>query len=199
MRRGPIWAVAALALLAACGDGDDDGATAAPIVVEGASESAAAGDGATSDVEAASSTDEELALEFADCMRAEGIDYVDPDVDADGSVDLLSGFANLTPGEDDEAAQAAFDVCGDLLEGSSLLPDAAGAEANEEVLLEFARCLRAEGLDVDDPDVNALGGGTVTPQSLFGPNFDPFDPANEPVLEVCAPIMADAGLGPGAG
>ncbi|MEM8904854.1 MAG: hypothetical protein AAGF02_14225 [Actinomycetota bacterium] len=203
MRRGVTLALAALALLAACGDGDDDGVTAAPIVVEGAesaSGGAASGDDGSGDA-APAADDEALALEFADCMRAEGIDYVDPDIGADGSVDLLSGFANVDPTEGQDEAQAAFDVCGEILDGSTLLPDGSEAVANEDALLEFAQCLRDQGLDVEDPDVNAIGGGGGGggPQALFGENFDPFDPDNQPMLEVCAPIMADAGLGPGAG
>ncbi|MEM9036907.1 MAG: hypothetical protein AAGA99_16615 [Actinomycetota bacterium] len=200
MKRATLLLLPAAALLAACGGGDsDESVSAAPIVVEGGDTDAAApAEGAT----VVSSTDEELALEFAQCLRDEGIDASDPEVGADGSIDLLSIFGDIEPGSVSDAQQAAGEACAELLEGTNLLPEQNDLAASEEALLEFAQCLRDEGIDVQDPDVNAIGGGGGAgaggPQGLFGDAFDLADPDVEAAVQVCAPIMADSGLGPGA-
>lgn len=191
-------------LLAACGGGDGDETAGAPAIeIEGATTASAdtapsaAGDSAAAPTDD-TPTDEELSLQFAECMRDEGIDFVDPEVGADGSIDLQSGFQNIDPADGQDAALDAFEACDDILAGTSLLPTAEGAALNEEALLDFAACLRDEGLDVTDPDVNALGGGAVTPTALFGENFNPGDPDTQAAVQACVSILADAGLGPGA-
>lgn len=185
---------------AACGGDDDDAVSAVPVVVENVDDAAEPATDTEADTDAGTDTDtgsgaaaptssdEELALEFADCMRDEGIDFADPVVAADGSVDLFGGFDEDTPPPPQDEAQIAFEVCGDILDGTTLLPNVDDILANEEAFLEFARCLRDEGLDVDDPDLSNLGGG---PQAIFGENFDPDDPSQQDAIQVCAPIMAN--------
>lgn len=200
----------ALAALAAGACSSDDAATASPaIVVEGTASSSAPADGqdAGADQETdgqtagAASTDEELALEFAACMRSEGIDFDDPIVNADGSIDLLRGGGPGGDGGPDEATRAAFEVCGPIIQGASFLPGDGDVTEIEDQLLEFAECLREQGLDVDDPDLSEGfgagrdGGG---PAGLFGDGFDPSDPANAEAIEACQSLFA-GGFGPRAG
>ena len=91
----------ALALgTAACGSGGDATVEAAPLIVVEGSDAAdtepADADASVDEPDADATgtppeqTDEELALEFTECMRDEGVDLPDPTVNADGSIELLS-------------------------------------------------------------------------------------------------------------
>lgn len=202
MKRILLLLLGVTLLAAACGGDDGETAAATPaVVVENAGsattdttpaeEVETADDTPTDDsadpVEvAADATDEELALAFAECMRAEGIDFPDPIVAADGSVTLIdvSNPSDLPFDPNDPAFDAATDVCGPLLQGASFLPGADGDLTEvEDDLLAFASCLRDLGFDVDDPDLsNGFAGG---PAGLFGENFDPTDPANADAVSEC--------------
>lgn len=209
MKRNTLTSLAALSAaglaLVACGGSDSDAISAVPELVQsadtgdtGGSGEAAAAEQPDTDATASSRSDEDAALEFAQCMRDEGIDYVDPQIGADGSIDLVSGFSNIDPSDTAAAddARAAFEVCGKVLDGTSLLPDQSQLEANEEALLEFAQCLRDEGIDVNDPDIGSFGESQARgPGALFGPSFDMSNPDVQAAAQTCAPIMADSGLG----
>lgn len=167
---------------AASGAGDD---SSADIVVstEGADPEP------TSDV-----SEEELALQFAQCMRDEGIDnWPDPATNADGSIDISGGGA-VGPGPASEVAfgsdevQAAIPTCGPIIAGASFLPNngqGLSTEAQDQ-LLAFAQCLRDEGVDVSDPD---LSGGAA---GLLDWEFDAEDPANADAIEACQTLFAGA-------
>ena len=145
-------------------------------------------------------TDEEQALAFAECMRDEGIDWPDPSTSADGSTDLLGGqtLAQVA-GSSPEATQAAADVCAPLLEGASFLPGSGSGTfdaESQDAFVEFAECLREEGLEVSDPDFSAGGNPLV---GLFGPGFDPNDPDNAAAIDACSGIFAGTPVGDAAG
>lgn len=189
-------AVAAGLLLAACGS-DDAGNSATPQVVSG-NGAATGGDGASAAAASSDVSDEELALEFAECMRGEGVDWPDPITLADGSIDLLGGQGPeaITGGDGtvDDATQAAIDTCSPIIEGSSLLPGADDIDAEtQDQLLEFAQCLRDNGVDVDDPDLSVIGTGRG-PAAMFGPDFDPSDPTTQDAIGACQSLFA-GGLG----
>jgi hypothetical protein len=134
-----MLAVAGLAvlLLTGCGssDSDDDGVA-----------SLTGGDATTNDQDF-----EQQAQEWAQCMRDQGLDVPDPEVDEDGGVQF-----KVTGGEADrDAMQKATEKCG--------MPP--GAELSEEdraemqdAALEFAQCLRDMGYDVPDPDFSDMDG-----------------------------------------
>jgi len=202
----------------ACG-GSEDSSDANVIVVEGASnasestttvgdaaDSTDSDDDATS-AEADSSSDseeaitqgseEEQALAFAACMRDEGIDFPDPEVSADGSVDFFGG-AGGRDGDgggfrDDPNFQSAIDACGNLIEGASFLPDADDNAEREDTFLVAAKCLREQGIDVPDPDFS--GGGGPGAGGPFGADFDPDDPATADAIEACQDVFAGLGQG----
>ncbi len=137
-------------------------------------------------------TEEELALQFADCMRSEGLDWPDPTTQADGSIDITGGVIGAGPDSPvdvrSDESRAALDVCGPIVAGASFLPNAGNGLDTEtqDQLLEFSQCLRDNGVDVDDPDFS--GGGLPT-GGLFG-DFDPEDPANADAIEVCQTLFA---------
>lgn len=199
-----IALLAGVALVAAACGGTDDSDEAAVIVVETADNTAAADtdssstDADTSDDAGSSGNDEEQALEFAQCMRDEGIDFPDPIVNADGSVDFFGGAGGRGDGggfQNDAGFQDAIDGCGSLIEGASFLPNQGDFTEQEDTFLEAAECLRDEGIDVADPDFgNGAGGG-----GPFGADFDPDDPATAAAIDACQDVFTALGLGQGGG
>jgi hypothetical protein len=189
--RWPAAAVVALAVgLAACGGGGDgaEAVSAAPVVAEPQQDQAVSTD------EATEATDEERALEFAQCMRDNGVDFPDPVINADGSIDL---GGNVTPGSIDPTSDTfsdAVEVCGPIVAGASFLPGANVDETEQQAnLLAFAECLRGLGYDVIDPvlsDIQAGGPGALV--RAFGENFDPTDPANADAVQECQGQVAGA-------
>ena len=133
-------------------------------------------------------------------MRDNGVpDFEDPIVNADGSVE----FVGVGPGaggdaEPDPALFDAFEVCAELIEEVTFGAGGSRFDLNEiqDTLVEFAACLRENGLDVDDPDLSGLFGGNredggtpavpTGPESLFGDRVDFEDPDNEVIFEKCA-------------
>ena len=164
--------VASLLLFAACsggGGGNDDVAS-----LSGDGDQAADA-GTTGDGEQAIT--EEAALEFAECMRENGVeDFPDPVVDADGNVNF--GFGPGGGGDDEgpafdvEAAGAAQEVCSELLEGFALGGGGGGFADNPELqdaLVGYTDCLRDEGLDVGDLEIGQGGQDGQAPGDGQGP------------------------------
>lgn len=194
--RNPLILLLALALMAtACGSTAEATVEAAPLIVVEGSEAPdvdASVDGPDATDTPTDQTNEELALEFTQCMRDEGVDLPDPTVNADGSVDLFQpgAISNIDP--DDPAVANAVEVCGDLIAGASFLPGAGLDQSEiEDRLLGFAQCLRDLGFDVDDPDLS--GGFAGGPARIFGDNFDPTDPANADAVGECQAAFGAGG------
>jgi hypothetical protein len=55
----------------------------------------------------------------------------------------------------------------------------------QDVLLEFAQCMREHGIDVPDPDFSGGGPGG----GLFGGEIDPDDPDFQAAQQACQPIL----------
>ena len=129
-------------------------------------------------VETQDLTDEERLLAFAACMRENGVDFPDPVVEADGTVTFGSrpgngggGFAALREIGRDPDLPAARAACQGLVEGVAFGPGQGGFDLIEiqDALLEFARCMRDNGVDIGDPDM-----------SVFAPGADPNDEPGGP-------------------
>jgi hypothetical protein len=180
-RAGALAALAGLLatlliLLAACGGSDDSGVAEA----EGGS-GGGNGTTATTTTPASEEEAEQAALDFARCMREQGVDFPDPQPDEDGGLQFRA-----PEGADPEALRDASEKCEEHLEG--IRPELSEEDQAElqDAQLEFARCMRAEGVDVPDPQPGAgPGGGT-----LF--QLDEDDPKVEAALEKCEPIIRDA-------
>lgn len=214
MKRSLTVVVGLALLVAACGSDGDEAEAAPVVVVDG--ESAADGAGSTdltaTDTDAADTsggeavdegaTDEELALEFAQCMRDNGIPaFPDPTVNADGSIELVPGGAQqagIDP--DDNNIDPALDACGPIIAGASFLPGADLDQSEiEDSLLAFAQCLRDLGHDVADPDLSGpLRPGPDGPGGMFAGDFDPQDPVNADDVQTCqTKAFGATGLGGG--
>ncbi|GAB3513900.1 hypothetical protein [Phytohabitans suffuscus] len=166
-------AAAALAFLTACSGEADGGGIAT------------AGGGAAASPPA--STDPDQGRKFAQCMRDNGIpDFPDPG--PDGQI-LNPDFerGKLVS----EAGRKAFEACRELApnggERRELDP------AQQEQLRDWAECMRANGVDMPDPDPNT--GGFL---GLSGDlPFDIDDPKFQAAMEACQDKFTFRGQGGG--
>jgi hypothetical protein len=158
---------------------------------------------------------EQALLDVAACMRDAGVDIEDPTVDADGNLEFGAIRGRVAESDldvDREAIRAAFDECGELLESVTLGFRRGDDAAFQDTLLEYAQCMRDNGVDMDDPDFSSAGpgeGGETgdDPGARRGPfgNIDPEDPDFLAAQEVCRDILGGferipgPGGGPGAG
>jgi hypothetical protein len=170
--RGSLLAALAVALVALLG------LTACGGQAEG-SDVATAGD-STAEPEPSATPDEsadpdEAALEFAECMRENGVDMPDPEPGQNGGFQLFGGGT----GDVDQATlERALEACRDLapqLEG--------GAEIDpemEEQMLALAECMREHGIDMPDPTTD---GGLSRFQLPDGVDREEVDAAMEECRE----------------
>jgi hypothetical protein len=138
---------------------------------------------------------EEAMLAFAQCMRDHGIDMPDPQVSGDGE----TGFAfRARPGagtQDFEELQAAHEACQQHLPQGG--PNGRPAQIDPEMeqqLLDFARCMRDNGIDFPDPQFGSggfvqIGGGGE------GPKFDPESEEFQAAMDACGENLPGGGPG----
>jgi hypothetical protein len=195
-----LTAALGLALIAAACGGDRGAEGVASLETNNTTALAAGvagdGDGTT---EAGAADAEAAFLEFTQCLRDQGLDIEDPDVDAAGN---LSFGGRVGPeGIDREAFRAAREACAEILEGVSLEFREFDRTEIEDSLIDFASCMRSNGYDMPDPDFSNFGpGGGGGDGGPFG-EIDPQDPAFIAAGEACRDILAgfDRGRGPGGG
>jgi hypothetical protein len=184
---------AALLVLAACGGGDDSD-EAVPSV---------GGDGASGGEESALSEEEreQELLDWVACMRDQGIDLPDPEVDADGNM-RMPGM-QVTGDGSGPSIEEAQEACGEI----PAPPGGGGGQRDESELedaaLAYAQCMRDAGFDMPDPEVD---GGRVTfgggpggggGGGGGGQNIQD-DPAFQEAQEACQDVLGGPG-GPGGG
>lgn len=117
---------------------------------------------------------EDAALDYAACMRENGVDMADPD--SSGMI-RIDGEAQSDP--DWAEASAA---CEEILAAAAPQGASGGLpEEAKESLLAFAACMREHGVDMPDPDFSS-GDGMV---QLGGEGFDPMDPAVQEARLTC--------------
>jgi hypothetical protein len=191
MRQMIILSVLAL-VLAACGTNSDgevatleDAATTVPPSSEDQ------GDGDA----------EEALLAFAQCMRDNGVpEFPDPQLDQSGNLRIFGdGGGPGQLGADQGTLQAAFEECGSLIEGL-IQNNFRNFDQSEfqDNFLEFATCMRDQGIEMPDPDFSGgFGPGTGGRGGLFG-DINPQDPAFQEAAEECQGIF-EGGFGPGGG
>jgi hypothetical protein len=189
MRRLIILLSALTVVLAACGGGD-------------AGDEVASLDSTTTTVGATTTTVDDTAeleadlLAFSQCMRDNGLaDFPDPTIDADGNPEFFPGGQPPEGFADDETIQQAFDSCQDFLADVvlSFLPE--DTTELEDRFLEWAECMRDQGIDIPDPDFSGGLFGPDGPGGIFG-EIDPNDPDFQVASDECAYLFE--GLLPGA-
>ena len=99
--------------------------------------------------------DEAKVMAFVQCMRDQGIEYQDPVVDSEGSVqqpELVEGFTVTR-----EELAKPYAACSQHLEGISFGRERGDASAQLAKYFRLATCLREKGYDMDDPTAETLG------------------------------------------
>jgi hypothetical protein len=155
---------------------------------------AACGGGEDPDLSSADERGEmrEAALDFAQCMRENGVDMPDPT--AGGGIRLQAGPGS---GNNPQTVERAQEECREHLEAIDP-PEISEEQQREfkEQALKFARCMREQGIDMPDPTFGE--GGRV--QQRIGPGgINPEDPRFQEAEEECSqyrPRMRTEG-GPG--
>lgn len=169
------------ALLTGCGGGgggDDDGVAS----IEGA------GSDTPASAEASDKDAEQQMLDYAECLRGQGLDVPDPEFDEDGGARITrradgDGGQRVTPEDFDKARE----VCGDPPAppgGGGGRPDQAEFQ---DAALAFAKCMREQGIDMPDPQFSGENGAFIIGQE--GNGFNPDDPKMKAAEEKCQPIM----------
>jgi hypothetical protein len=137
-------------------------------------------------------------------MRDHGVDIPDPQTASDGNGHV--GFSiKVTPGPGDnpikpDSAQfnQAQEACKKLLPNGGELSPAQQAQARQNGL-KFARCMRAHGVDIPDPQPN--NGGLVIGRSgpgsaSGGGQVNPDDPKFEAAQKACMKLLGNVKGGP---
>jgi len=136
-------------------------------------------------------TDEEITTEFTTCLRGYGFDVTDPTLNADGTVDLegLRGSIIGDPNFDisSEKTVQALQECLGLLEDATFAtaPTQEDQIELQDNLLEFAECIRENGIDIPDPEFS--NDPRVTMRSMFE-NIT-VTPKVEKAIESCSGII----------
>jgi hypothetical protein len=139
MTRSPLTLVAVAAALAlgACGGSDPGGGSGS----------------------AKSNQDKafEGALKFSQCMRDHGIDMPDPQRVGTGGIKLSGGKVRMN----DPKMQAAQKACQKYMQvGGGEKLDPAKRAKLQEAALNYARCMRQQGVNMPDPKMASNGGLT---------------------------------------
>jgi hypothetical protein len=137
------WTVAvlALAVLGLSGCGSASGPTVA--TANGGGAGGAQPTPSTAPVEQG-----EALRKFAQCMRDNGVDMPDPEVQPGGGVLMRGRGTNINPGE--EKFQAAMQKCRTLLPNGGIPPTLSPEQLEQQQ--KFAQCMRDNGIDMPDPD-----------------------------------------------
>ena len=141
--------------------------------------------------DAASDDPQQAALDWAACMRKNGVDVPDPEVGSDGRVTVQRGAGRGVDDIDPETFQAAQKKCGSPFGagGGPQLSDA-DREEMQATMLEFAACMRQNGVDMPDPDFSG-GGGLFRAGGPGAGRIDPEDPTFTKAQEACQSILQD--------
>ena len=142
-------------------------------------------------------------LDFAACMRDNGVAIEDPTVDADGNV-RFGGFRGVAQqdGFDPEALDGALVECEEHLDGIALGRGGGDFDRTEleDTMVEYAACMRDNGYDMPDPDFSNSGPGTGGEPGQGGPfgSIDFDDPDFVAAQLECQEILGSF-RGPGEG
>jgi hypothetical protein len=167
-------------------------AAAAALSVASASFALTACGGSTPST-AASSSPQDALLKFARCMRQHGINFPDPTGPGPSSVHITNP----------QAFDAAQNACRKYLAGREKSISPAQRAQFQDQALKFARCMRAHGVNVPDPQTTGNGGAIKIQQRVGGPGSggrtggpDPSSPTFQAAQKACQSLL---GKGPGGG
>ncbi len=125
------------------------------------------------------SNDEALVMEFADCLRNEGMQVTDPTIDSEGNIQMPELVENATATKDEWIA--AYEVCGEIIENITFAKKEVDRSAQLEQYLEVAACMNEAGFDVGEPTTETLDTWMIDLKE----NFDWDDPDTEEIFDTC--------------
>lgn len=148
-------------------------------------------------------TDEEIITRFADCLRTHGFEVPDPELNADGTINVMrlrqSLGGNSNWNTRNEKARQAREECLPILSNVSFARDSSTEDeiALQDDLLKFSECLREEGLNANDPDFSS--GVRAAFQSVLQNIDGNSEKIREIVLSCREAIFQGTGRGPSPG
>ncbi len=132
---------------------------------------------------------EDAVLGFTQCMRANGVDMPDLQVDAEGQPRIPAAALSDIDTESAEFTSA-FVECASILTDAgvvSLQSDPELLGVVQDQLTDFAACMRANGVpDFPDPNPAFDGSGSPFPLSALNPS----DPRLVDALDACQDLLA---------
>jgi hypothetical protein len=148
---GTVAAAAAVLILSACGGSGGDGVASAG-GEQNAANPAETGPAVPQDPDA-------QALDFAGCMRENGVDMPDP---GPGQQGMSQAWQSIAGNHDRATLDQAVAAC------QEFIPQYPGQEdhGTDEWQLALAECLREQGLDVSDNVFNDLHSGQIDQDEL---------------------------------
>ena len=165
-----------LFLLSACSRSGESDSGVAKIDNPGEIGTTTKSDRRSGGVTANKRTDENVVTDFAKCMRNEGFDIPDPELNADGTVNLekLKESFDRAPKFDlqKQRSEKALDGCLPILADATFAgkSDKEDPIETQDNMLAFAQCLRDQGFNVPDPDFSGGARAKMKPlvQNLAG-------------------------------
>ena len=157
-----------LAVTAACGA---DGAASEVASLSGSTSTTASDGpgGGGSAVSGISAELEDAMVEFATCMRENGIDFPDP---GSGGGLIIGPESDIDPDDPDfKAAEATCKPILDEAEASMPKPSEEEIARMRDDMLAFAKCMRSEGIDFPDPELGEGGRMQMTAGDIDDPEF----------------------------
>jgi hypothetical protein len=158
--RPTLAALALVVLLGACGNGGGS-ADGGPASLD--SDAAASDDGDNGGGGEAASAQErgDAVLEYAQCMRDNGVDLPDPEIGEDGLVEIPDRMPDLAAtGASPDTIAAAEAACQPILDAVNALGEQVDPQEAAEALdqmVAVTECMRAKGYDMSDPTVDEMG------------------------------------------
>lgn len=142
-----VWiAVVAMGILLLSGCGSDSDGVATLQTTED-TQSEATGEATDSTLD-----EEAMMMAFTECLREQGLEVMDPVVDADGNV----GKPDFPEGSDGKAMKGAWEACEHHLEGFTSEQDRKDMSEVVDQYVAFATCMRERGHNVEDPTAETL-------------------------------------------
>ncbi|WP_433440831.1 hypothetical protein [Nonomuraea sp. CA-141351] len=166
MRRVLIGTVALALLVGGCAQRDERNPIA--IAIAGTPQAAAAKQAASKATPASTVDPDDALLKVAQCLRQNGIDVPDPGSPEDKTWKYTGDQATM---------EKALKACEKY---TSQIPNPLDDPKTRDQLIQYARCMREQGIDMPDP-----------PQ--VNPNLDANDPKLRKAAESCVKLLPGQG------
>jgi hypothetical protein len=118
-------------------------------------------------------------LDWAACMRENGVEMDDPRFGLEG--ELIGGLGKDGSGSrtdiESETYQLAAETCAELLREIKAPADPEQQAERAEAMLAWAACMREAGLDIPDPDADGTFSGSDWKLDLKGNDYTAADEA----------------------